>query len=95
MKIGTFVHDIDLISVTSIDSYNLIATKEDRTNYLIWFWLRHSVPFFSQLKKTFFRLLRAIGSNNNFEVTKRDYYSKMITTKAQRLNCKKKLNSIC
>lgn len=71
---------------SKIDSYTLIATKEARTSYLFSFGLPHSVLSFSQLKEAFFRLLRAIGSNNNFEVTKkksRDYYSMMVTTKAK------------
>ena len=83
-------------NLSNIESFNIFANTIDKTNFLLWTGLRHSVPF--DLRQTnchpsitdpSFNI-----SNGLFDISKKkskDYYSMLVSTKAKLPNYSQKL----
>lgn len=93
-----YIHDL-LFDLNTTDSYNYFSNKIDKSNFLQWAGLRHSVP--SHLKKinlntsTISPSQLLIG-NKIFDIKDRkskDYYSLLVSKKAQLPNIIHKLKS--
>ena len=85
-----------LLNLNNIESFDIIRNKIKKVNFLTWTGLRHSIPL--DLKDVPYRLTRGDPSSkyNNviFDITKKkskDYYSLIISKKAQLPNNSQKL----
>ena len=92
-----YIHDL-LFNLNTTDSYNYFSNKIIKSNFLQWAGLRHSVPShlkeISPSKLTISPLLK-IG-NNIFDIKgkkSKDYYSLLVSKKAQPPNVIRKLKS--
>ena len=82
-----YVNDL-LFELNNIDSYNVISNIINKTNFLVWAGLRHSIP--SHLKtntNTVLEISLSLMINNMvfdvLEKTSKHYYSLLISTKAK------------
>ena len=89
------VNDL-LLNLDNVKSFEAIRNKIEKVNFLTWTGLRHSVP--SNLKTLQYRFTKGnpsfIYKNDIFDITKvksKDYYSLMISKKAQVPNNVQKL----
>ena len=85
-----------LLNLDNVESFEAIKNKIENVNFLTWTGLRHSVP--SNLKTLQYELTKGnvsfIYKNDIFDITKvksKDYYSLMISKKAQLPNNVQKL----
>ena len=92
-----YIHDL-LFNLNTIDSYHYFSKKNDKSNFLQWVGLRHSVP--SYLKETSPDLSTISPSlligNKIFDIKdkkSKDYYSLLVSQKAQLPNIIHKLKS--
>ena len=82
-----YVNDL-LFELNNIDSYNVISNIINKTNFLVWAGLRHSIP--SHLKTNANPVLEislSLMINNKvfdvLEKTSKHYYTLLISTKAK------------
>ena len=85
-----------LLNLDNVESFEAIKNKIEKVNFLTWTGLRHSVP--SNLKTLQYEFTKGNASfiykNDIFDITKvksKDYYSLMISKKAQLPNNVQKL----
>ena len=77
-----------LVNLDNVESFEAIRNKIEKVNFLTWTGLKHSIP--SNLKTLQYRFTKGnpsfIYKNDIFDITKvksKDYYSLMISKKAQ------------
>ena len=92
-----YIHDL-LLNLNTIDSYNYFLNKIDKSNFLQWAGLRHSIP--SHLKEISLDIPiispSLIIENKIFDIKdkkSKDYYSLLVSKKAQPPNIIHKLKS--
>ena len=91
-----FVHYL-LLHLNKTDSFKMIKSKKNKTNFLIWTGLRHSVP--KRLKQSNVQLISLcsfIIEDSVFEVTKKKskhFYSLLLNKKVQLPNMATKLQN--
>ena len=91
-----FVNDL-LFSLNNIDSFKVINNKVNKTNFLVWAGLRHSVPTSLKGNSAHSEIsFSIIIDNNDFDVTKKKskhFYSLLISIKAQLPSAARKLQN--
>ena len=95
-KSGIYTVSDLLLNLDNVESFEAIKNKIEKVNFLTWTGLRHSVP--SNLKTLQYEFTKGNASfiykNDIFDITKvksKDYYSLMISKKAQLPNNVQKL----